>query len=64
MISYTANQRRYANHNNMDLITIEVPGMSFQGPVPKEESQMLNDYLLALWKRLDEALKSVKPEHS
>jgi hypothetical protein len=51
MITYTANQRRYANLNNMDLITIEVPGMNFQGPVPKEESQMLDEYLIAFFKR-------------
>ena len=57
-VSYTKVQREQAKKHGWPLITVSVPGLEFQGPVPPEERDELTCYLLAMFKRRRAALKN------
>jgi hypothetical protein len=44
-ISYTKEQRSIAKTHDLRLITIDTPGIAWQGPVPKEVSARLVQWL-------------------
>ena len=55
-VTYTKEQRQAARQEGLALITLAVPGLEFQGPVPKEESDLLLYYITQFFKRRREWL--------
>lgn len=51
-ISYTQTEKKEAKEKGLNLVTIAVAGMEFQGPVDDEERNRLLHYLLDLQERL------------
>lgn len=49
--SYPRNMRQFAREHGLHLITIDLPGIIFQGPVPLEEHNLLLDWLQAFLSR-------------
>jgi len=44
-VSYTKDQRAIAAVQDLSLVTVDVPGCQFQGPVPKDTARALLQWL-------------------
>ncbi len=50
-VTYTKDQRNRADREVLALITVDVPGLSFQGPVSLEDRDSLLKWLTELFDR-------------
>lgn len=49
--SYTKEMRQYADEHDMRLVTVDIPGMCFQGPADKDFVKVLAKALTAEFKK-------------
>ncbi len=54
-VTYTREQRQRADSDGLVLITVDVPGLSFQGPVTSDDRDSLLKWLTELFDRRREA---------
>lgn len=45
-ISYTKEQRIRAKADNLALVTIDLPGFTFQGPVDRDRAEQLDKFVM------------------
>jgi GTP-binding protein EngB required for normal cell division len=45
-VSYTKEKRMIAKADNLALVTIDLPGFTFQGPVDRERAEQLDKFVM------------------
>ncbi len=50
-VTYSREQREHAKKHRLPLVTVSVPGVEFQGPVPQAEAEALIEWMTAFYER-------------